>query len=141
VKAHLARHHAMLELDGDYSDDEGYDDNSGNEMMSFSVVTGSSDSSGDGEKSGSPLTAEEQKEIATTLNFHVSRRRAIAETMLADKFAKGLRDDDDPEGAEEGGGDDKFQRRFLAASVERSAAARQCVQPGTIFGTRNLQLK
>jgi hypothetical protein len=129
----------MLELDGDYSDDEGYDDNSGDEIMSSSVVTGSSDSSREGEKSVSPLSAQERKEIAATLNFHLARRRAIAETMLADKFAKGLRDGDDPEDVEEGGGDDKFQRRFLAASVERSAAARQSAQPGAIFGARNSQ--
>jgi cellulose synthase/poly-beta-1,6-N-acetylglucosamine synthase-like glycosyltransferase len=143
VKAHLARHQAMLDLDGDFSDEEGYDDeNSGeDEIMSSSVVTGSSDSSREGDKSVSPLSAQERREIAATLNFHLARRRAIAETIIADKFARGLRDGEHDEEADEQSADDRFQRRFLGTSVERSAGARQSAQPGAVFSARNSQSK
>lgn len=136
VKAHLARHQAMLEVDRDFlSDDDGYDSQSDkDEIMSSSAITGSSDSSREGEKTPNPLTAEERREIAKTLNFHLARRRAIAETIIADRFAKGEREGDVADELEANTSGSKFQRKFLAAALQRSAGARRMSQ-GFMYGS------
>jgi cellulose synthase/poly-beta-1,6-N-acetylglucosamine synthase-like glycosyltransferase len=134
VKAHLARHNAMLQVDDDClgSDDELYDDES--EVMSSSAITGSSDSSREGDKN--PLSAQERREIAATLNFHLARRRAIANTIIADQYAKGHREsdvaDDIVTGDVSDGDGVRFERRFLATSLGRSAGARHL--PSTVYG-------
>lgn len=123
VKAHLARHNAMLQLDS-LSDDELFDDGSGDDILSSSAITGSSDSSREGDKSSNPLSVEERREIARTLHFHLARRRAIAETIIAEEFAKGHRNCDIvDEESETNSQVNKFERRFLASALEQSASA------------------
>lgn len=135
VKAHLARHNAMLQVDEDNyhgSDEELYDDDS--EIMSSSAITGSSDSSRDGGEK-SPLTAQERREIAATLNFHLARRRAIAGSIIADQYAAGNFESDVVEDVlvgEKADPSDRFERKFLAKSFGRSAAARHL--PSTEYG-------
>jgi cellulose synthase/poly-beta-1,6-N-acetylglucosamine synthase-like glycosyltransferase len=134
VKAHLARHNAMLQVDDDFtgSDEDAYDDDS--EIMSSSAITGSSDSSGGEVKN--PLTAQERREIAATLNFHLARRRAIAGSVIADQYAKGHLESDLAEQivTDDSRGDDgvRFERRFLGTSLGRSAGARH--MPSTVYG-------
>lgn len=135
VKAYLARHNAMLQLDT-YSDDEQYDDGSGDDVLSSSVVTGSSGSSREGDKSNSPLSAEERREIARTLQLHLARRRAIAETIIAEEFARGYVDGHESTSENESSNETSgFQRRFLASSLGQSAGAKrnQNSSSGTSF--------
>lgn len=120
VKAHLARHNAMLTVDEDFVQ-TGYEDMCDDDG---SAVTGSSDSS----LEKNPLTPEERREIATTLNFHLARRRAISSTILAAQYEKGHLESDvggDITTEENQDGEKiQFERRFLATSLGRAAASK-----------------
>jgi cellulose synthase/poly-beta-1,6-N-acetylglucosamine synthase-like glycosyltransferase len=136
VKAHLARHRAILTTGSDdASDDEMYDSSGEDEAMSSSAITGSSDSSREGDKLN-PLTSQERREIAATLSFHLARRRAIAETIVLDQYANGDLEVGDVAGAvsthDEPSTDPSkphFERRFLAQALQRSAGASRSQQP------------